>query len=170
VLLKPDLAAKTVALTKAFVNPTKTLLAEAQGNLLALPGGRWLMGYGNLPSFTEYDATGHVLLDGTLGPGVQDFRTYLAPWSGQPTTPPALIAKHSSAGVHVQTSWNGATGVVSWQLYGGASPSSLAPLAIVPKHGFQTAIGVSTSPAYVESRALDIGGNVLGASTPTRVR
>jgi hypothetical protein len=29
---------------------------------------------------------------------------------------------------------------------------------------------VTTSAAYVESRALDANGNVLGASAPTRVR
>ncbi len=75
VLLKPDYGAKTVALAKAFTNPTKTLLAPAQGNTLSLPGGDWLMGYGNLPNFTEYDSAGHVLLDGTLGTqraGLQD--------------------------------------------------------------------------------------------------
>ncbi len=49
-------------------------------------GGNWLMGYGGLPNFTEYDASGHVLLDGTLGKNVQDFRTYLAPWSAHPAT------------------------------------------------------------------------------------
>ena len=42
------------------------------------------MGYGGLPNFTEYDPSGHVLLDGTLGKNVQNFRTYLSPWSGQP--------------------------------------------------------------------------------------
>ena len=42
------------------------------------------MGYGGLPDFTEYDSSGHVLLDGSLGKNVQDFRTYLAPWSGPP--------------------------------------------------------------------------------------
>ena len=84
VLLKPDFATKTVSLVKAYANPTKTLLAPAQGNLLSLPEGNWLMGYGNLPNFTEYNAAGEVLLDGTLGPNVQDFRTYLSPWSGHP--------------------------------------------------------------------------------------
>ncbi len=170
VLLKPDFAAKTVALAKAFVNPTKTLLAPAQGNTLSLPGGDWLMGYGNLPNFTEYDASGHVLLDGTLGHNVQDFRTYLSLWSGQPSTLPALVAKRSGARVQAQTSWNGATGVVSWQLFAGASPSVLAPLATVPRSGFQTTLTVTTSAAYVESRALDANGNVLGASRATRVR
>jgi hypothetical protein len=170
VLLKPDVAAKTVALAKAFVNPSKTLLAPAQGNTLGLPQGHWLMGYGNLPNFTEYDSQGHVVLDGTLGHNVQDFRTYLSPWSGQPSTLPALVAKRSGASVTVQTSWNGATGVVSWQLFAGASPGVLVPLTTIPKHGFQTTGTVATSAAYVESRALDANGNVLAASTATRVR
>ena len=37
------------------------------------------MGYGGLPNFTEYDSSGQVLLDGTLGKNVQNFRTYLSP-------------------------------------------------------------------------------------------
>ena len=61
---RAELATHTVSLVKQFVNPTKTLLAESQGNALNLPGGNWLMGYGGLPNFTEFDASGHVLLDG----------------------------------------------------------------------------------------------------------
>ena len=57
--------------------PTQTLLASSQGDLLSLPGGNWLMGYGGLPNFTEYDAAGQVIFDATLGLDVQDFRTYL---------------------------------------------------------------------------------------------
>jgi hypothetical protein len=169
-LLKPDLATKTVALAKAFVNPTKTLLAPAQGNTLSLPGGSWLMGYGNLPNFTEYDSQGHVVLDGTLGHNVQDFRTYLSPWSGDPSTLPALVAKRSGASVTLQTSWNGATDVSSWKLLAGSSPSLLVPVATVPKHGFQTTATVTSSAPYVESWALDANGNELAASPPTRVR
>jgi hypothetical protein len=170
VLLKPNFTTRTVALAKAFVNPTKTLLADAQGNTLGLPRGDWLTGYGNLPNFTEYDSQGRVVLDGTLGHNVQDFRTYLSPWSGQSSTLPALVAKRSGASVQAQTSWNGATGVVSWQLYGGSSPSLLVPLTTVPKRGFQTTATVSMSATYVESRALDANGNVLAASAATRVR
>ncbi len=88
-MLAPDSAAHTVTLVKAFVNPTKTLLAESQGNALSLPGGNWLIGYGGLPNFTEYDAAGHVLLDGTLGKDVQNFRTFLSPWGGQPASAPS---------------------------------------------------------------------------------
>jgi len=168
-LLKPDYTTKTVSLVKAFVNPTKTLLAPAQGNTLKLPEGNWLMGYGNLPNFTEYDAAGDVLLDGTLGPNVQDFRTYLSPWSGHPSSPPAITAKRNGSSVTVLTSWNGATEVASWQVLAGASPSSLTALRTVPRSGFQTLATVTTSAAYIETRALDSNGNMLGSSTPLRL-
>src|ERR1700722_14864121 len=169
VLLKPDYGAKTVALAKAFTNPTKTLLAPAQGNTLSLPGANWLMGYGNLPNFTEYDSAGHVLLDGTLGHNVQDFRTYLAPWSGQPETEPALVTKRSGSNVTVSTSWNGATGVASWQVFAGSSPTLLVPVTTVTRSGFQTTATVGTSASYIETRALDANGNVLGTSPATHV-
>lgn len=169
VLLKPDYAAKTVALAKAYVNPNKTLLAPAQGNILSLPGGDWLMGYGNLPNFTEYDTAGHVLLDGMLGHNVQDFRTFLAPWSAQPEASPVIAAKRSGASVTVSTSWNGATGVASWQIFAGSSPTLLIPVVSVPKSGFQSTATVVTSAPYVEVRALDVNGNVLGTSAPSHV-
>ena len=97
-LLRPDTASHTVALVKQFVNPSKTLLADSQGNTLSLPGGNWLLGYGGLPNFTEFDASGHVLLDGTLGKNVQNFKTFLSPWSGQPAGRPSLVVKAAGAG------------------------------------------------------------------------
>jgi hypothetical protein len=169
VLLRPDYASKTVSLVKAFTNPTKTLLAPAQGNLLKLPEGNWLMGYGNLPNFTEYDAAGGVLLDGELGPNVQDFRTYLSPWSGHPTTSPTIVAKRNGSSITVLTSWNGATEVSSWQLLGGSSPSSLTAISAVPKSGFQTDATLTSSATYVESQALDASGGVIGSSAPYKV-
>jgi hypothetical protein len=175
VLLKPDFANKTVTLTKAFTNPTHKLLAVAQGNMQGLPEGDWLMGYGNYPNFTEYSSSGEVLLDGTLGKGVQNFRTYLSQWSGHPTGPPALVAARSGTSVTLHTSWNGATDVASWQLLAGESPGALVPFATVPKSGFETSATLATpvyvraASLYVESQALDARGNVLGSSTPLRV-
>ncbi|HEX8713985.1 MAG TPA: arylsulfotransferase family protein [Solirubrobacteraceae bacterium] len=164
-LLKADTASHTVSLVKQFVNPSKTLLAESQGNMLALPGGDWLMGYGRLPNFTEYDSSGHVLLDGTLGKNVQDFRTYLAPWSATPTTRPSLVAKAAGAGaISVAVSWNGATAVVSWRVLAGSSASALAPVASAAKHGFQTTIMTPSAGPYVAVQALDGAGNVIGTS------
>jgi hypothetical protein len=164
VVLRPNVAARTVALARAFTNPRLTLRADAQGNLAALEGGNWLMGYGNLPNFTEYDPAGHVLLDGTLGRGIQDFRTYLSPWSGRPAAPPAIAARRSGSTVTVKTSWNGATDVASWRLLAGPSPSALTLAASAVKGGFETTLQAVTSAPYVATRALGAGGETLGES------
>jgi hypothetical protein len=168
-LLAADTGAHTVRLVKQFVNPTKTLLASSQGNTLALPGGNWLMGYGGEPNFTEYDVAGHVLLDGTLGKNVQDFRTYLAPWSGQPKTTPSVSAKPSGANaLAVAVSWNGATEVASWRVLAGASSSALAPVVAVAKSGFETTIAAPGSGPYVAVQALDGSGAVLAVSATVK--
>ncbi len=168
-LLDPNLATHTVTLVKQFVNPTKTLLASSQGNTLSLPGGNWLMGYGGLPNFTEYDSSGQVLLDGTLGKNVQDFRTYLFPWSGQPTSAPSLVAAPGAGGtIAVSVSWNGATEVVSWRVLAGASPSALAPVASAGATGFQTTVSVPTAGPYVAVQALDSSGSVVGTSATVK--
>ncbi len=166
-LLRPDIGGHTVTLVKRFVNPTKTLLASSQGNTLSLPGGDWLLGYGGLPNFTEFDPSGHVLLDGTLGKNVQDFRTYLsALWSAQPTTVPAIAVQAAGAGaVTVEASWNGATAVTSWQVLAGASSESLSPVLTVPRNGFETTIHVSTAGPDLAVRALGSAGQTLGTST-----
>jgi Arylsulfotransferase (ASST) len=168
-LLAPDLANHTVTLVKQLINPTHTLLASSQGNLLNLSAddtaGNWLMGYGGLPNFTEFDASGHVLLDGTLGHNVQDFRTYLAPWNGHPTSAPSVAAQSSAGGaLTLAVSWNGATEVASWQVLAGASATSLAPAASASRSGFQTSIAVKPAPAYVAVQALNGAGAAIGRS------
>jgi hypothetical protein len=166
-LLSPDLATHSVTLVKAFTNPTHTLLASSQGDLLNLGSGNWLMGYGGLPNFTEYDTAGDVLLDGTLGQGVQDFRTYMAPWSAQPVSTPSVAAQTASGGaITVEASWNGATDVSSWRVLTGSSSQSLAAVATSAATGFQTTISAGKSGPYVEAVALGATGQTL-ATSPT---
>jgi hypothetical protein len=168
-LLDPNTSNHTVTLLKQFTNPSKTLLASSQGNLLNLSSGEstsgnWLMGYGGLPNFTEYDPSGHVLLDGTLGKNVQSFRTYIDPWSGQAPGAPSVAVSGSSVAV----SWNGATNVASWQVLGGASATALAPVAKAAKAGFQTTISVPAGNAYVAVQALDSSGAALATSATVK--
>jgi hypothetical protein len=168
-LLEPEPAAHTVKLVRQFVNPAKTLLASSQGNTVSLPGGNWLLGYGGLPNFTEFDAGGHVLLDGTLGKNVQNFRTYLAPWSARAPGAPAVSARAGSGGtLSVSVSWNGATAVSSWRVLAGSSSSSLAPVASAPKSAFQTTLTVSAAGPYLAVQALDSTGTVLGTSATVK--
>jgi Arylsulfotransferase (ASST) len=163
-LLAPDLTTHTVSLVRAFTNPSKTLLAASQGDLLNLQDGNWLMGYGGLPNFTEFNAAGKVIFDATLGRNVQDFRTYVSPWTGQPTTPPSIAAQSTGATMTVEASWNGATSVASWKVLAGASPSSLAAVATANKTGFETTITATPSAPYVEVVALGSAGQTLGTS------
>ncbi|HEY3960282.1 MAG TPA: arylsulfotransferase family protein [Solirubrobacteraceae bacterium] len=172
-LLAPNLTTHTVTLAKALVNPAKTLLASSQGNTLNLAGantaGNWLMGYGGLPNFTEYGPSGEVLFDATLGKNVQDFRTYLSPWSGQPASPPSVLAQPAGASaMTVAVSWNGATEVASWHVLAGASPTTLTPVATAPKSGFQTAIAVPSAGPYVTVQALNSAGAVIGTSAAVK--
>jgi hypothetical protein len=164
-LLDPDLQTHTVTLVKQFTNPTKTLLATSQGNVLNLKDGNWLMGYGGLPNFTEYDSAGQVLLDGTLGKSVQDFRTYLSPWSAQPTSQPSVVAAPGSGGtIDVSVSWNGATEVVAWRVLEGATSGALEPTAMANKAGFQTTIAAAGAGPYVAVQALNAAGTVIATS------
>ncbi len=173
-LLDPNTSNHTVSLVKQFTNPTHTLLASSQGNVLNLsPAGNttsnWLMGYGGLPNFTEYAPSGQVLLDGTLGKSVQSFRTYLSPWSGHPTSPPSIAVQSRGGGAPtVDASWNGATEVASWQVLAGSSATSLAPVATAPRRGFQTAIPLSSAPAYVAVQALGAAGAAIGRSAAVK--
>ena len=148
--------------------PSRRLLASSQGNTLALPGGDWLMGYGGLPNFTEYDASGHVLLDGSLGKNVQDFKTFIAPWSGHPRTRPAVSAKKSGSSLSVAVSWNGATDVASWRVQAGSSSTSLAVVATAPRAGFETTIKAASAGPYVQVQGLDAQGNVIGTSATVK--
>lgn len=167
-LLNPNTATRTVTLAKQFTNPNATLLASSQGNTSSLPGGNWLMGYGGLPNFTEYDDSGHVLVDATLGRNVQNFRTYLAPWSGQPKTLPAIAAQGGPDGqVTVDASWNGATTVSAWKVLAGPSTGSLSAVTTVPKQGFDTSITVHTTEPEIAVAALDASGQTLATSTAT---
>lgn len=168
-LLRPDAARRTVSLIKQFANPTKTLLSESQGNALALPDGNWLLGYGRLPNVTEFDASGRVVLDATLGKDVQDFDAFLSPWSGRPSTAPTLAVRPAATGaLAVAASWNGATEVTSWRVIAGPAPSRLTPVADATKTGFETTIVARTPGPFVAVEALDETGAVLGTSVTVR--
>ena len=127
------------------------------------------MGYGGLPNFTEFDAAGHVLLDGTLGRNVQDFRTYLAPWSAQPTR---LAGGRRHAGrrgtLSVSVSWNGATDVACWRVLAGASAASLAAVATAPRAASRRRSRPAPPALTWPCRRWTPPGTVIGTSAPVK--
>ena len=163
-LIEPNPGSHTVRLVHQFVNPSKRLLASSQGNTQPLEGGNWMVGYGGLPNFTEYDSSGHVLLDGTLAHGEQSFTAGLYPWNATPPGAPAIAKAPAHGGISVAASWNGATAVASWRLLVGSSPTTLQPASTAPRSGFETTLTTSAAGPYAAVQALDASGNVLGTS------
>jgi len=151
---------------------TPPLVAGSQGNVQALAGGDWMVGWGEEPYLSEFGGDGQLLFDAHLPGAYESYRVFRMPWSGHPTAPPSLtVAPATGAhGAMLYVSWNGATGVASWRVLGGASPTSLIPLASSASTGFETAISLPRNPAvgYVAVQALDASGAVMGLSGAAR--
>ncbi len=158
-------------LQRSYVHPTARLLAAFEGSMQVLPGGRVLIGWGNLPYFSEFTANGTLILDGHYPGGDQTYRVLSAAWTGQPADQPAVAARVRPAGGSVvYASWNGATQVARWTVLAGTSPSGLAQVAAKGPHGFETAITVSSRGPYFAVVANDASGQSLGQSPTVRVK
>jgi hypothetical protein len=150
---------------------TPPLVAGSQGNTQSLPGGAWLVGWGESPWLTEYGSHGQVLFDAHLPSSWESYRSYRQSWTGQPASPPAFSVSRSGAKATVYASWNGATAVASWRVLAGGSAQSLAVAGAAPRAGFDTAIALGRAPAagsFFQVQALDASGAVLGVSSARR--
>ncbi len=95
--------------------------------------------------------------------------TFRFPWSGRPAKPPHAAASKPGSSVKVSASWNGATGVASWQLLAGPGTEGMQPVASAPATGFETSITAAVSQPFVAMRAFDSAGNIIGTSAPVKV-
>lgn len=160
-----DYRSDTATLISAFQHP-EGLSAASQGNAQTLANGDIFVGWGQLGRYSELDSNGNLLYDVTLANGYDTYRAYRFPWNGQPTSGPSAIAQaQASGGASVQAVWNGATGVAHWQVLGGASQSSLHPLASTHWNGLDTTIPVSAQTPYVQVVAYDHDWHRLGVSS-----
>jgi hypothetical protein len=134
-----------------------------EGSIQPLAGGNWLVGFEGLPNIAEFDSEGNVIYEAQMPPAEVGYRAYREPWQGQPTAVPNLLADTQGAATTSYVSWNGATDVASWRLFGGSSAHTLEALATVPVSGFETSI--STPPVNVVlAQALNAAGEVIGES------
>ena len=173
-VIKLDTARRTATLVSQFVR-TPGVLTPCCGNAQPLPGGNWMVGWGGLPNLTEFNAQGQMIYDAQLPRGEFSYRVYREPWRGQPSEPPAIVAKNhppvcvrapcpqQPTATIVYASWNGATDVASWQLLTGPSADHLAIASTTPKSGFETEIPAPGAALY-QVRALSGSGKILATS------
>jgi Arylsulfotransferase (ASST) len=174
VALNPATMTATLVRNYEHQNP---LVAGSQGNVQALPGGDWMVGWGQAGYLSEVNAAGGVLFNAHLPPGWESYRTYALPWGGQPVGSPAVAVQsgpRASAGGRrsaVYVSWNGATAVASWRVLAGSSSATLSPVRSAPKTGFETAISLpaAVTGPYVAVQALDSSGAVIGVSPTVKM-
>ncbi len=165
--VKLDTKARTATLAGQLVRTSGPLITGSQGDVQALPDGNWMLGWGGLPNFTEFNGRGQIVFDGQFPSGEDSYRVYREPWSGQPGELPAIVARTTGSSTAVYASWNGATEVASWQLLTGSSASHLTAVSTTPKRGFETMIPAPAS-ALVQVRALSASGRALRASKVVR--
>jgi hypothetical protein len=159
-----DFAHRTVKLIGRYVR-TPSLLSGSQGDSQLLPNGNTLVGWGETPYFTEFSPTGQILFDAHIPAPAQIYRAFRFPWSATPAAPPSIAVKSTSdTTTTIYASWNGATGVSSWSVIGGATPATLATISTVPTSGFETAITVQSAAPNFAVQALGPGGEVLANS------
>jgi hypothetical protein len=142
------------------------LLASFEGDDQQLSDADDFVGWGQQPYFSEFNAKGKLVFDARFVGSNTTYRAYRFTWNGTPTAPPTLAVSRHGRKMTVYASWNGATGVAAWRVFGGSRPSKMPAVATAPKAGFETAIKARALP-YVAVQALDAKGHAL-ARSPVR--
>ena len=161
--LHVDFNSKKVTLQQRFLNHSGPIYTTAQGNYQLLKDGNVFVGHGWIPVLEEYDSKGDILTTIQFGtaeprPG-GGYLSNLAPtlsykgfkqhWVGCPATKPDVFAESSNGKTEVYVSWNGATGVKAWNVYGG-SKNKLKHISTTSKSGFETKIELKEVVGYVQ--------------------
>ncbi|RDW70907.1 arylsulfotransferase family protein [Aspergillus mulundensis] len=161
---------KTSTLLSRTYDAQDPVSAISQGNYQSLHAngtGHYLAGHGAVPKIEEYDVSGRLVMRGWFGAKTNgssatstydwtSYRAYRAEWIGRPKGLPVVSACWGGGderNVTVWVSWNGATDVEGWRVYGSSSSlesaaaKGLMVLGDVVKDGFETRImlGASTS-------------------------
>ena len=163
-LLKLNLAKHTAALVARYIRNNNSY-TPFLGNTQLISGGDVVVGWGNVPNFTEFTKSGKVLLDAVIPNPDMSYRTYLENWVGLPAKPPNGAVRKSGGKIIVYASWNGATRVVAWRVLAGASASHLTvAVSRAARTGFETAIPVSGSHKFFKLQAFASRGRLIGTS------
>jgi hypothetical protein len=169
ILLNLDTGTMRATLQRSYVHPAG-LAAANQGSMQVLADGEVLVGWGNLPYFSQFAADGTLLLDGQFPVGDQSYRAFTAAWTGRPADKPVAAARVNPAGGSVvYASWNGATEVKSWTVLAGNTADTLAKVGSQQRSGFETMITVNSAGPHFAVTAQDAGHHVLGQSAAVRV-
>jgi hypothetical protein len=169
IVVELDEQKMSAKLVHQYTSPQKRL-STSQGNMQLLPNSNVLIGWGSGPFISEFSHEGELLFEARLLPDGESYRAFRFPWSGHPTDEPAVAVEQGPDDrVKLYASWNGATGLATWEVLAGPRQSRLESVGSVPRDGFETAMLVQTFDPYVAVRAKDRLGQPLGTSAPVKL-
>ena len=171
---KIDETNKTITQVWGFTH-TPPVFATFLGDVQTLADGNMVLGWGapsqakgySFVTMTEVNPDNQTLFELILDQPYVSYRAFRFPWQGTPSTPPTLAYKENNGTLTLGYSWNGATEVASYQVYGGDSQQSLSLIDVEPKTDFETQSQFSnlpTSECYFQVAAMDANGNEMARS------
>ena len=145
------------------------------GNTQRLPDGNTVLGWGapytkggyTYLSIVETAPDNRTLFELTFDQPYVSYRAFRFPWRGFPDTQPALASKTEGSMVTLGYSWNGATEVTAYRVYGGNSSQSLHLIEQRQKTNYETQSHLMYLPegeCYFQVAAMDKSGNELARS------
>ncbi len=152
---------------------TPDIFGYAMGRTQRLPNGNSLIGWGSALA----SAVTEILPDGTkafeleFGAAQASYRAFRYPWQGQPTTPPALVLGDQVGTPALYYSWNGATDVASYQVYGGPTADPTTLIATPVKTGFENVTPLANIPdsdCYFRVVPINTQGQAMQPSSVVR--
>jgi hypothetical protein len=145
------------------------LFGAFTGSDRLLPNNDQLISWGNTGRTTEY-ALGQPVFEAQYSSGDWSYRVHREDWHATPARPPDMaVDRPTTTTATGYASWNGATEVGTWELWGGPDFQHLRRLSSAPRSGFETALPatVQGTDRLFQVRALDAGAQTIGQSATT---
>lgn len=158
-LISVNLETKEATLLKRYLNESGPIFPTAQGSFSETEIGNYFSASGYIPVAEEFSADGQILNTIQFGAAIRregggfesgergtlSYRGFKQKWIGCPVTKPSVVVESingsgASNGNRVHVSWNGATEVDAWAIYGGTE--TLSCLTTVKKTGFETTVDI----------------------------
>ena len=168
-VLSLDMQNMTATTVGSYGHP-KGQLSTGRGSMQVLANGNAFVGWADDSHISEHLADGsEIVLEAVLPARIQSYRSFKFPWVGRPKQPPDVHSETVWGDDHgmettISMSWNGATEVREWGVYGYDDEGKEVHIATVPQEGFETTVTYSGLVANVYAEARDRNGNLLGTS------